>query len=257
MMLRKVLFGIVLCVFCGVVAFAAEGESTPAPEQTPAPESKSGWGLRFGRLTGDYVSDVPLGKPDDYLDEAPTLADSSFGGAFYYIDFKPSWRFEVRLNYAPSEVEHVCPNVDTQSDDPAMRSCRANEATVGTDILYFDLLVMPHFKIGKSRFGLGVPFGVGWANASADVDYAPPSELISRSGDVAMSGASGMTYFAGLRPFVTFWRGKTLFLEARLNRFHRLVNTNASTVHSNEYSVGMSFPLRAGKPKEPQPETKE
>lgn len=274
-MLRKVLFGIVLSVFCGVVAFAQEGapspapeqapppeqttapEPTPAPEQTLAVESKSGWGLRIGQLVGDDMANVPLGKPDDYLDNVLHLADSSFGSAFYYLDFKPNWRFEVRLNYAPSEAEHACPDVDTLAEDPAMRSCRANEETVGTDILYFDLLVMPHFKFGQSKFGLGVPFGLGWASAGADSDYAPPTEVISRSGDVSMSTSSGLTYFAGVRPYFSFWRGKTLFFEARYNRFHRLVNLNASTVNSLEYSLGISVPIHSGKKTEPKPETTE
>jgi hypothetical protein len=254
-MLRKLWCGIVLCVMAAGLAFAAEGG---APDSETQAASHHGWGFRVGYLKiDDSVAKRVLGKPNDYLTDLPTMKSSGLVGAFYYVDASRGMRVEIRMSMAPTKIQHVCPDVHVSQTgaDPQTESCVFNEKDAKAKVLYWDLVFLPHWKLTRGSFEVGVPFGVGWAVTTAPKDFAPSSELVSRSGDVAFSTGSGMTYFLGLQPIWNLRSGKRIFFEARALRFHRLVNYNSATVHTVEITAGMSFPLGRGKKKAKTPET--
>lgn len=240
-MLRKLSFLVVLCALATGPALAAEGDAGSPNEERLS--YNKGWGFRLGYMTADNIIREPIGEPFDTLAAAPRMDSSGFGGGYFYIDGKTWLRLEVRASVTPTRIEHVCPFVNVRSDDPAERSCVSKEQAVDTRIYQAEFLFVPHWKIGHTRLDIGVPFGAGWAIASAKSRLAPPEEVISRSGDVELKTSAGMTYSLGLRPILNIGRGKTIFVEVRALRLHRLVNLDARTAKTFEYSAGMSFAL--------------
>jgi hypothetical protein len=236
-MLRKVLPLVVLCALASGPLLAEETEKNGS-ETAAAPHQ--GWGFRVGYLKGDEISRVRLGYDSLFfhkIADYPTLKDSVTVGAFYYYDLLPKTRFEARVSVAPTKVDHVCPGVEFHSGD----DCGAHEATVTTTLLYWDVLFMPHFDWGKLH--LGVPFGVGWANARGSDKYADPGWIEGQNAEVGLNGSGGMTYFLGLRPYVDMGARKSFFFEVRALRFHKLVNATARTLKTIEATAGMSFAL--------------
>ncbi len=245
-MVRRFWFVVVLCALAVGPVLGAEAGAEGKEERLSYPK---GWGVRVGYMTADDIVRDPLGLPFDTLSARPRMDSSTLVGGFFFIDGYPWLRLEFGASYMPTKVLHVCPGVDPSSTDVNQRSCIAQESSVDTKLYQFEAVFVPHFRLGRSSFDLGVPFGVGWAIASASSRYAPPQMVVSRSGDVELSASAGMTYFLGLRPIWNIGGGKTIFVECRALRLHRLVNLNARTAKVFEYSAGMSFEVGRKKQK--------
>ncbi len=237
-MLRKLASLFVLCAALALPALAQDAEKTgDQPDQaTSGGRFQQGWGLRAGWLQGDDIGRSE-GFPSaiEGLSEQPAIDDTPFIGVHYWISATKNVDVEIRLNVGTTSVEPVCPDATENSPD----SCAATQTSVDSILWSFETALVPHIDWG--RFHLGIPLGIGWAALRADSDFAPLALASGRDDTVAVKDSSGMTYFAGLRPYWDLGKKTSLFAEARWVVMHRLMSVNYASVRSLEASVGVNF----------------
>jgi hypothetical protein len=208
---------ICLMMFCALGAApvsAQESGETPPAADNSATVGKNGWGIFAGYLLGDTISKQSypdIGNAE--LDDTPVI------GGMWFQDISARTRFELRLGLGPTTVLKV-PNGDTDAV-----------------LWYFDLAFIPRWKLGSTT--LGVPVGVGWAGLHASDPFA--NSIPNRDPDLVLKDGSGMTYFVGVRADWQLGDGPWgLGVDARLHRFHRLVNVREQNVQGIDLTVSIT-----------------
>jgi hypothetical protein len=212
-MIRKVLVWCALALLVAVPAFAQETQE-PAEEATEAAAgvpSRMGAGVYVGYLTGELLSEQTFDGGTE-----PEMDDDALIGGVFYINTSDLWRFELRLTYSPRTI------LDTPRGE------------IDADLAYLDLVFVPKWQVGG--WVLGAPFGAGWAVMIEDEIFSDrvPGQDISLN----LEGGSGVTYFLGAQALRPVGENSAFVIDARLRRFHRLVNVTEKTVNSEEVTLG-------------------
>jgi len=223
-MLRKLVL-ILLVSTLALSVFPAQAQDTEGDAPEDAPE-RGAWGIFAGFLQGSELTNNQIfGSVARPLASRPELDDGATFGAIYSIQTAPRWILETRIGLSSTTVLDAPDLTDPGVNPPRM---------VDAQLFYLDIALIPTFTWGE--FTLGIPFGGGWGSVSADEVIAP--FIPGRSIELKLEGGNGAQYFAGLQGR---WRtgGRwSLFADARIHRFHRLVNVTEQNVNAPEITFG-------------------
>ena len=94
---------------------------------------------------------------------------------------------------------------------------------------------MPYWEWGF--YQLGIPFGIGWAQADADGPLAD-GDIPGANYTLSLKSAGAPTYYLGVYNGFKLGEKWALFLDVRMKNFHRLVNVTEESLFTPEATIG-------------------
>lgn len=191
--------------------------------------SALGVGVFGGYILGDEISKDTTAPRNLELDDMPVL------GGVFFIDVSERSRYELRIGYTQTTVQNVPVLVEDEFDpDPILEGYR----DVDANIFVLDIAYIPRFGIGE-KLRIGIPFGLGWATLLEDEVFIPEGKVSGRNLNEQLSGGSGMTYFLGVQATMPLSERMEFFFDARIKRYHRLVNIREQNAQMIEGTFGL------------------
>ncbi|MCU0253486.1 MAG: hypothetical protein MUE47_03000 [Acidobacteria bacterium] len=218
---RKLLVALALSLL--LASSLAWAQEAAAPDETPAePRQPMQWGLYLGWASGGDVSQArfysqsPDGQPTGAR-LTPAVDDfTEIGGIWAIALSKRTW-FQVRA--AVAETTYF----DTPNGD------------IDALVYMVDAGLMPHWEWGFYK--LGIPFGIGWAQADADEALAD-GDIPGANYTLALKSGGAPTYYLGLYNGFMLSEKWELFLDVRLKTFTGLLNVTETNLRSTEVTAG-------------------
>lgn len=218
---RKLLVVLVLPLL--LASSLAWAQDAAAPDETAAePRPPMQWGLFVGYLSGGVVSEADFdtatpAKERDSQGLSPEIEDiKEIGGVWAIALSKMTW-FQVRVSVGET----------TYFDTPNGR--------VDSLIYSVDAGLMPRWEWGF--YQLGIPFGIGWAQADADGPLAD-GDIPGANYNLALKSDGAPTYYLGVYNGFKLGENWAVFLDVRMKNFHRLVNVTEESLFTPEVSLG-------------------
>lgn len=201
----------------------AWAQDAAAPEETTAePRQPMQWGLYGAWTAGGVVSqaDYPVSKPAKERGSqslTPEIEDiKEIGGIWAIALSKVTW-FQVRVSLGET----------TYFDTPNGR--------VDSLVYSLDAGLMPRWEWGF--YQLGIPFGIGWAQADADGPLAD-GDIPGANYTLALKSAGAPTYYLGVYNGFKLGEKFALFVDLRMKNYHRLINVTEKSLFSPQVSFG-------------------
>jgi hypothetical protein len=220
-MSRKLLVALVLPLL--VASSLAWAQDAAAPDAAAAePRQPMQWGLYAGWVAGGTVSQADLyTTPPDGEPATATLTPEiedikEFGGIFALALSKRTWaQFRVAVGQT------------TYYDTPNGR--------IDSLVYSIDVGLMPHWEWGF--YQLGIPFGVGWAQADADGALAD-GDIPGANYTLALKSGGGATYYLGVYNGFKLSENWAIFLDARMKSYSALLTVTETSLRTPEVTVG-------------------
>jgi hypothetical protein len=220
-MFRKLLVALALPLL--VASSLAWAQEAAAPEEESAePRQPMQWGLYGGWVSGgdvsatDFYNSPPDGQPAT-ASLTPAIEDmTEFGGIWAIALSKRTW-FQVRVAVGQT----------TYYDTPNGR--------VDSLVYSIDAGVMPHWEWGF--YQLGIPFGVGWAQADADGPLAE-GDVPGANYNLPLKSGGAPTYFLGVYNGFKLSENWALFLDVRIKNYSGLLNVTETALRTPEITAG-------------------
>jgi len=220
-MSRKLLVALVLPLF--VASSLAWAQDAAAPDEAAAePRQPMQWGLYAGWVAGGDVSGAkfyatPPGPEQASASLTPAIDDiTEFGGIFAIALSKRTWaQFRVAVGQT---TYYDTPNGDVDS------------------LVYsIDVGLMPQWEWGF--YQLGIPFGVGWAQADADGVLAD-GDIPGANYNLTLKSGGGPTYYLGIYNGFKIGEKWAVFLDARIKNYSMLLNVTEESLRTTEITAG-------------------
>lgn len=227
-MVRKFFAVCALAALCGSLALAAD-ESTATEGQTASAKTPMAVGVFAGYLLGDQVSESTFRF---FNQTSPLELDDATGlGVFFTTAVSPKTDFELRLGMAKTKFLNVPTRQRDEFGEPK-GPMEEEEAF----LYYLNVGFVPSWTLGSIK--LGIPFGFGWGQSSPDQNLAEDG-TIGLGESNGLDGGGGMLIYAGLQASYPIGERWTIVADARLQRFHRLVNVTERSAKLFEFAIGI------------------
>ncbi len=191
--------------------------------------SALGVGVFGGYALGDEITKLSVEGENLELDDTPMI------GGIFFIDIRERSRYELRIGFGQTTVQNAPVFEDDQfNPDGIFTGFRDVDAT----LFFLDIAYIPRFGLGE-KLRMGIPLGLGWGTLLEDEEFISEGKVPGRSLTDTVSGGSGMSYFVGVQVTLPLGDTTEFFFDARIKRYHRLVNITEQNAQLVEGTVGV------------------